>query len=109
MLLNLVDNAAKYSPEGGEIRVSAEAGEGEVHVRVRDSGEGIPPEHLEQVFEPFHEVDSSYSRTTRGTGLGLAICRGIVQAHGGRIWAESAGRGSGSTFHFTLPLWSDDE
>jgi len=76
---------------------------------VQDSGEGIPTEQLELVFEPFQQTESSFVRTTRGTGLGLAICRGIVIAHGGRIWAESAGAGRGSAFSFTLPIWVDDD
>jgi signal transduction histidine kinase len=109
VLLNLVDNAVKYSPEGGEIRIAAAAGDDEVCVCVRDSGEGIRGEQLEQIFEPFQQTESSFVSTTRGTGLGLAICRGIVTAHGGRIWAESAGAGRGSAFSFTLPIWVDDD
>jgi signal transduction histidine kinase len=109
VLLNLVDNAVKYSPEGGEIRIAAATGVAEVCVCVQDSGEGIPSEQLEQIFEPFQQTESSFVRTTRGTGLGLAICRGIVTAHGGRIWAESAGAGRGSVFSFTLPMWIDDD
>jgi len=103
VLTNLVDNAAKYSPAGSQVRVAAVAHDGEVVVSVRDEGEGIPVDQVERVFEPFHQVDSSYHGALRGTGLGLAICQGIVAAHGGRIWAESAGRGQGSTFYFTLP------
>jgi signal transduction histidine kinase len=109
VLLNLVDNAVKYSPPGGEIRIAAGPGVAEVCVCVQDSGEGIPTEQLEQIFEPFQQTESSFVRTTRGTGLGLAICRGIITAQGGRIWAESAGTGRGSTFSFTLPIWVDDD
>jgi two-component system, NtrC family, sensor kinase len=109
VLLNLVDNAVKYSPEGGPIRLAAALGGGEVCVCVQDSGEGISAEQLEQIFEPFQQTETSFVRTTRGTGLGLAICRGIIAAHGGRIWAESAGPGRGSSFSFTLPIWMDDD
>lgn len=105
VLTNLVDNAIKYSPAGGEIWVAAEPHDEAVLVSVRDQGLGIPAAHLAQVFERFHRVDSERTRTIRGTGLGLAICRAIVTAHAGRIWAESAGEGCGSTFRFTLPRW----
>jgi signal transduction histidine kinase len=107
VLLNLLDNAVKYSPEGGEVCVAADAHNGEVVVSVRDSGVGIPPDELDRVFERFHRVESSLTRGTRGTGLGLAICQGIVLAQGGQIWVESEGPGHGSTFWFTLPRWED--
>jgi signal transduction histidine kinase len=103
VLTNLVSNAIKYSPDGGEIALSS-AREGDVaHVRVRDHGVGIPPDALENVFERFSRVESGASRYIQGTGLGLPIVRQIVQMHGGRAWAESA-MGEGSTFQFTLPL-----
>jgi signal transduction histidine kinase len=105
VLLNLLDNAVKYSPEGGDIAVRAEAVDGEVLVSVRDQGLGISPDELARVFERFHRVESGQHQTARGTGLGLAICEGLVEAQGGRIWAESAGLGQGSVFHFTLPRW----
>jgi signal transduction histidine kinase len=108
VLLNLLDNAVKYSPDGGEIRVAADTRNGDVLVSVRDEGLGIPADHLGRVFERFHRVETGATRTTRGTGLGLAICQGIVQAQGGRIWAESPGPGRGSTFWFTLPCWEDE-
>ena len=108
VLLNLLDNAVKYSPDGGEIRIAADARNGELAVSVRDEGLGIPADHLTRVFERFHRVETGITRTTRGTGLGLAICQGIVQAQGGRIWAESRGMGKGSTFWFTLPRWEDE-
>ena len=73
---------------------------------MKDSGRGIPPDRLEAIFERFRQVDASDSREKGGTGLGLAIARGIIEQHGGRMWAESA-EGHGSTFHFTLPLLSD--
>jgi signal transduction histidine kinase len=107
VLLNLLDNAVKYSPEGGPVEVGAHAQNGDVLVSVRDHGVGIPTDELDRVFERFHRVESSLTRTTRGTGLGLAICQGIVQAQGGRIWVESQGPGQGSTFWFTLPRWED--
>jgi signal transduction histidine kinase len=107
VLLNLLDNAVKYSPEGGPVEVGARAQNGDVLVSVRDHGVGIPTDELDHVFERFHRVESSLTRTTRGTGLGLAICQGIVQAQGGRIWVESQGPGQGSTFWFTLPRWED--
>ncbi|HLH27259.1 MAG TPA: ATP-binding protein [Chloroflexota bacterium] len=107
VLLNLLDNAVKYSPGGGEIHLAADARNGDVLVSVRDEGLGIPAEHLARVFERFHRLDTNVTRTTRGTGLGLAICQGIVEAQGGRIWAESPGVGQGTTFWFTIPCWED--
>jgi signal transduction histidine kinase len=102
--LNLMNNAVKYSPGGSTIRVSAAVVGDALEVRVVDEGEGIPPDKLEEVFEPFRQVDMTYRGAQRGTGLGLAICRGLIGLHGGRIWAESAGRGQGSSFCFTLPI-----
>jgi len=105
VLVNLLDNSIKYSPAGRPIRVEAEQTGDDVLVSVHDAGEGIPAEHLGRVFERFHRLDSDLRQSTSGTGLGLTICQGIVEAHGGRIWAESAGAGKGSTFRFTLPIW----
>ena len=102
-LTNLVSNAIKFSPPGTEIHLrSRRTDANEAEIQVRDQGRGIPEDKLESIFERFHQVDASDSRTMGGTGLGLAICRSIVAQHGGRIWATSI-VGKGSTFHFTLP------
>jgi PAS domain S-box-containing protein len=103
VLVNLLANAVKFTPRGGEVGVSAEADEGHVVIRVRDTGEGIAREHLEAIFEPFFQVGQRTARRPRGTGLGLAICRQIVTLHGGRIRAESDGPGCGATFVVSLP------
>ena len=102
-LTNLLSNAVKFSPAQGTVRVSAVEQGNEVLVTVSDEGDGIPPEHLEAVFGRFAQVDASDTREKEGSGLGLAICRGIVEQHGGRIWAESE-PGAGATFCFTLPV-----
>jgi signal transduction histidine kinase len=110
VLVNLLANAVKFTDAGGEVVVEAERdGEGVV-LRVRDTGEGIAPDQLERIFEPFYQAGGLGGRATdrrarrgRGTGLGLAICRQIVQLHGGRIWAESGGPGTGATFVVRLP------
>jgi len=102
VLVNLVENAIKYSPQGGEVVVSAEVTSDEVIVSVTDQGIGIPPEERERLFERFSRLDSRLVRQMKGTGLGLFICKSIVEAHGGRIWAETA-PGGGSRFRFTLP------
>lgn len=102
---NLIENALKYAKSGKKIRVGAMLKESEVEFVVKDFGPGIPYEHLERIFERFYRVDKARSRESGGTGLGLAIIQHIVQAHGGRIWAESE-LGSGAEFHFTLPLAS---
>jgi signal transduction histidine kinase len=104
VLANLLSNAKKYSPDGGEVRLSAVARDGEVEVSVADRGLGIPPEAMERLFERFFRIDTSDRRAIRGTGLGLAIVRQIVDAHGGRTWAESEGSGRGARFAFTLPF-----
>ena len=102
-LTNLISNAIKFSPPGTEIHLRARRIDAnEAEIQVRDQGRGIPEDKLESIFERFHQVDASDSRTMGGTGLGLAICRSIVSQHGGRIWATST-PGKGSTFHFTLP------
>ncbi len=101
VLSNLVENAAKYAPPHTPIVVSASAGEEQVKVSVSDQGPGIPSELRERIFERFFRADHRGDRP--GTGLGLAICRGIVEAHGGRIWVESQ-PGQGSVFAFTLPI-----
>lgn len=98
VLLNLLSNAQKFTPAGGQIRVSAVAGDGTVTVAVRDSGPGISPEAQAELWRPFYTARTSAA----GHGLGLPIARGIVEAHGGHIWVESV-LGQGSTFAFTLP------
>jgi K+-sensing histidine kinase KdpD len=107
-LFNLVQNAVKYSPDGGEVLVAGEVrtfeGKQWGVVRVIDHGVGIPPGEEERIFERFHRSDTRLSRTTTGVGLGLYITRSIIEGHGGRIWAESAGPGRGSTFTMMLPL-----
>jgi PAS domain S-box-containing protein len=98
---NLLTNAIKYSPEGGEIVVQVEDLGTEARISVSDQGRGIAPEHLPRLFERFYRVDAA--QAARSLGLGLYITRAIVMSHGGRIWAESAGEGRGSRFLFTLP------
>lgn len=108
VLYNLLDNAIKYSPDGGRIAVRASAGENDVQVSVLDEGVGIRGDELSSVFERFHRGSIARSRGIAGTGLGLAICRGIVEAHGGRVWAESPpvrpGRARGTAIRFTMPI-----
>ncbi|WP_159798322.1 ATP-binding protein [Puerhibacterium puerhi] len=101
-LTNLLSNAVKFSPRGGTVRVSAVPAGDLVELRVDDEGRGIPPDKLEAVFRRFEQVDASDARERGGTGLGLAIARGIVEQHGGRMWAVSEGEGRGSSFRFTL-------
>ena len=107
VLGNLVDNATKYSPGGGRVTISAWHSEHEATVRVEDEGIGIPEADLEAVFDRFHRGADSRVRTIRGVGLDLPICCGIVQAHGGRIWAEHALPG-GTAVSFTVALDTTD-
>jgi signal transduction histidine kinase len=100
---NLLDNALKHVAEGGKVEVRVEASDGEAIALVRDTGEGIPPEHLPHVFERFYRVDRARSRAMGGTGLGLSIVHSIVLAHGGRIELDSA-PGLGTTARVALPL-----
>ncbi len=100
---NLVDNAIKYSPDGGTIAMTGRAEPTYVVVSVRDDGIGIPREEHQRVFDRFHRVDTGLSRSTQGVGLGLYITKTIIDAHGGQIWVESAGAGRGSTVHIRLP------
>jgi histidine kinase len=104
VLLNLVGNALQYTPAGGRVDVSAWSEGDVVRMAVQDTGLGIAPEYLPHVFERFYRVDKSRSRAGGGSGIGLTIARHLVEAHGGRMWAESAGPGQGSTFVFTLPV-----
>lgn len=105
VLTNLTANALQYTPPGGTVTIAAQHVDAEVQVSVRDTGIGIPAEHLSHVFDRFYRVDKSRSRQAGGgSGIGLTIARALVEAHGGRIWAESAGEGKGSVFTFTLPL-----
>ena len=101
VLQNLLDNALQYTPEGGQIDVSATFDGDGVTLTVADTGIGIPESDLERIFERFYRVDAARSRAAGGTGLGLAIARHIVDAHGGKIWVESA-VGQGSRFHFRV-------
>lgn len=102
ILRNLLSNAIKYTPEQGEVRVSAQAMQGEVQVSVRDSGVGIAAEHLPSIFKHFYRADIYRTRETGGSGLGLAIVEQLVRAHGGRVTVESC-VGQGTCFIFTLP------
>jgi GGDEF domain-containing protein len=115
ILTNLIGNAIKFTTEGGEILITSELQSKErtggfvdmIAVSIKDTGIGIPPEHLDTIFEKFHQVEGSLQRSVTGTGLGLAITKGLVEAHQGKIWVESE-VGKGSTFIFTLPTSSDE-
>jgi signal transduction histidine kinase len=103
-LTNLLNNANKFTPSGGRITLTYERKPGAVWIVVRDTGVGIPQDQLERVFEEFHQVEDHMTRRHGGMGLGLSIARALVEAHNGRIWAESDGPGRGSTFYISLPL-----
>lgn len=105
ILTNLTGNALQYTPEGGKVTISAKRVNDEIQILVRDTGIGIPLEHLSHIFDRFYRVDKSRSRQSGGgSGIGLTIARALVEAHSGRIWVESAGERLGSTFNFTLPI-----
>jgi signal transduction histidine kinase len=103
VLNNLFSNALKFTPKGGEIECGACRSNGEVKIWIRDTGVGIPLEEISQLFQKYKQTTSGKTSTHEGTGLGLAICKMIVEAHRGRIWAETA-EGKGATFFFTLPI-----
>jgi len=103
VLLNLLENALAHTPAGGHINISAKSDPGFVEISVSDSGEGIPAEEINNIFERFHRVDKSRSRSTGGSGLGLTISKYIIEEHKGKIWARSES-GKGSCFTFTLPV-----
>jgi heavy metal sensor kinase len=104
LLLNLVDNAIKYTPEGGEVRMGLSKSEDRVHIYVADNGIGISEEDLPHIFDRFFRVDKARSRAMGGTGLGLSIVRSVVEAHGGDIHVTSKA-GEGTTFYVSLPLY----
>jgi len=99
---NLIGNSIKYSPNGGNITIDAEDDGKFVVVFVKDEGTGMTSEQLEHVFEEFYKADES-RHDFNSSGLGLSICKRIVEKHGGKIWAESEGKGKGTTMFFTIP------
>jgi signal transduction histidine kinase len=103
-LTNILNNAIKFTPVGGKITIQIEPRPREIWVRVTDTGVGIPEDQLEKIFDEFHQVADHMTRRQNGMGLGLAIARGMVTAHGGRVWAESRGANRGSTFTIALPI-----
>jgi signal transduction histidine kinase len=97
-----LDNAIKFSPPGSKVKIKTAPLNGDVVVKVTDSGPGIPPSKIDEIFEPFHQLDGSATRHHGGTGLGLALARSIVEAHGSTIEVDSY-IGQGSCFYFALP------
>jgi histidine kinase len=105
IMLNLLDNALRYTPKGGEVQIIVKK-EGEwAKISVKDSGVGITEEHLPHVFDRFYRVDEARARQDGGSGIGLTIAKRLVEAHNGEIWVESGGRDEGACFSFTLPLY----
>jgi histidine kinase len=103
VLINLLGNALQYTTPQGRVTLTARQINKDIQVSIRDTGLGIPAEHLPHLFTRFYRVDKSRSRAGGGSGVGLTIAKHLIEAHGGRIWAESEGTGKGSTFTFTLP------
>jgi len=103
VITNLVENAAKYSPEKGRIKLEVKKDHENVIFSVEDEGQGIAREDIDKLFDRFYQATNKTTGNNRGTGLGLSICKGIVEAHGGKIWVESE-PGKGSRFSFSLPL-----
>jgi two-component system, OmpR family, phosphate regulon sensor histidine kinase PhoR len=108
VLINLVNNAIKYSPDGGLITISAEPEDGMLRIAVADTGLGISPEEQTRLFQRFQRVGRDNNQRISGTGLGLFVCKALIEAHGGRIWVDST-PGQGSTFHFTVPLYREQD
>jgi signal transduction histidine kinase len=110
IVFNLLSNAAKFTPDGGRIEISAHLEPDEVVISVADTGIGLKPQDQDRIFASFEQADSlSGPRTERGTGLGLALARNFVELHGGRIWVHSEGAGKGSAFMFTIPVRRSSE
>ncbi len=107
VLLNLLSNATKFTPDGGKLKIEAVREDNWCQVSVTDNGIGIKEENQEQIFEPFYQLDNPLIKERSGTGLGLALAKQIIEKHGGRIWVESE-YGKGSRFTFTLPLATSD-
>jgi two-component system phosphate regulon sensor histidine kinase PhoR len=103
VMINLLDNAIKYTPENGSVTVTAKVVNNSLQVDIKDTGIGISEKDLPRIFERFYRVDKARSRELGGTGLGLSIVKHIVQAHSGQVWVKSE-LGLGSTFSFTIPL-----
>ncbi|MCF8032329.1 MAG: type IV pili methyl-accepting chemotaxis transducer N-terminal domain-containing protein [Desulfarculaceae bacterium] len=110
VLTNLLTNAVKFTPEGGQVTLAAhlEPEADELQISVEDSGIGFSPQDAQKLFTPFFQAESGLNRQFEGGGLGLALCRKLVELHGGRIWAHSPGKDKGSTFTFSLPLSQDE-
>ena len=108
VMFNLLSNAAKFTPDGGTIKVEAELSAEAVTVSVTDSGIGLSPEDQDRVFDTFYQAKGGLKSKTPGTGLGLPLSRKFIELHGGRLWAESEGEGKGSRFSFTLPIEKAD-
>jgi two-component system sensor histidine kinase KdpD len=102
-LSNLIENAAKYSPNGSEIVLDGTIQDGILRISVRDEGPGIRPDDLDHVFDKFYRGTHKFSKRVEGTGMGLAIAKGIVEAQGGKIWVQSTSD-RGTTFAFSLPV-----
>ncbi len=105
MLTNLLDNAVKYSPGGGEIHIRTATSSDEIWVSVSDTGIGMNPSEMQGIFERFSQLESGYQRRSGGLGIGLSLIRELIELHGGQIWVESE-KGKGSEFTFSLPFAS---
>ncbi len=105
ILTNLVNNAIKYSPDGGEVRVRAVREDNSILISVQDQGIGIPKDKLAKIFEKFERIDTKETRAAGGTGIGLYLVKHLVELHEGQIWAESEGPGKGSTFYVRIPIY----
>ena len=103
-LTNILNNAVKFTPNKGKIKITLERRPQEIWIKISDNGMGIPSAHLETIFDEFHQVEDHMTRRHNGMGLGLSIARGMVSAHEGRVWAESEGLNKGSTFTVVLPI-----
>jgi signal transduction histidine kinase len=104
VFINLLDNAIRFTPDNGQISIEAKAKKDSVMISITDNGIGIPAGELENIFKDFYQLEQHLTRTHEGLGLGLTVARGIVSLHGGKIWVESDGEGSGSVFCVSLPL-----
>ncbi|HSW59351.1 MAG TPA: ATP-binding protein, partial [bacterium] len=109
IIYNLISNAVKFTPEGGNIGMRAKKADSSVEIVVWDTGIGIAHENMEKIFEGFFRVNTPYSQVTEGTGLGLPLSKKMVELHGGKFSVSSAGLNKGTSVRFTLPIISDKE